>query len=73
MFRGDIIDYNYTCEDVNATVNYNKSNMSNYFLIRNVILTGLQPFRQYTCNVTAATRIGAGEIGIVYGVTDQAG
>ena len=28
--------------------------------LRNATLTGLKPFRQYTCNVTAATAAGVG-------------
>ena len=60
--------YNYTCRDVNSTESYMISDMtSNY----NAILTGLQPFREYTCNVTSATIVG--DVGTVNGVTGQTG
>ena len=41
--------------------------------LRNATLTGLEPFRQYTCNVTAATASGVGPPAIVSNVTGQAG
>ena len=72
--NGVIIDYNYTCSDDNATMSYNKSDMmTNSSSLRNAILTGLEPFRQYTCNVTASTVAGAGPPASVSNVTGQAG
>ena len=32
--------------------------------LRNATLTRLEPFRQYTCNVTAATAAGVGPISV---------
>ena len=40
--------------------------------LRNATLTGLEPFRQYTCNVTAATVAGVGPPTSVSNVTGPA-
>ena len=72
--NGVIIDYNYTCSDDNATISYYSSDMMSYSSsLRNATLTGLEPFRQYTCNVTAATAAGVGPPASVSNVTGQAG
>ena len=55
-------------------MSYYRSDMMTYSSsLRNAILTGLEPFRQYTCNVTAATVAGVGPPASVSNVTGQAG
>jgi netrin-G3 ligand len=72
-FTGAITDYNYTCVNVNGSASYTSSDMTpNNPSLMSVTLTGLQPHREYTCNVTASTSKGVGAIGTVNGITNEA-
>lgn len=76
IFKGNITDYNYTCMDLNATRTYSSKDEGLRNFVnedRVVILTGLEPFREYMCNVTAATSAGIGPAAGTTGVTGQAG
>ena len=75
-YTGDITDFNYTCNGVNSTSSFSSSDTQFGNFInedRIVILSGLEPFRNYSCSVTAATSAGAGPPATANGVTGQAG
>ena len=76
-FTGTITDFNYTCSGINSTASYALSDTERDNFIsegsRIVILSGLEPFREYSCNVTAATSAGVGSPATASGVTGQAG
>uniref|UniRef100_A0A1X7UYG7 protein-tyrosine-phosphatase n=1 Tax=Amphimedon queenslandica TaxID=400682 RepID=A0A1X7UYG7_AMPQE len=74
-YTGDITDFNYTCRGVNDTdfVPSSDTQFGNFINgNRVVILSNLKPFREYSCNVTAATSAGVGPPATVNGVTGQA-
>ena len=77
LFTGDITDYHYVCIGLNDTSGYTRvdDGSSNFINgeLRVVILTGLEPFREYFCNVTAATSAGPGSPANITAVTGQAG
>ena len=70
--NGNITDYNYTCVGINTTFNTPEMTPNTPSLM-SVIISGLKPFREYQCSVTAATSAGVGPPGTVNAVTNQDG
>ena len=65
-----IIGYNYTCIGINVSYTITGSVSDTTF---SVILLGLIPFSEYTCNVSTITNYGIGTSLPVSAVTKEAG
>ena len=69
--NGVVIGYNYSCTQTESAeeVARNTTNSN----ITSVVLTGLSPFTNYTCSVSASTSPGIGVAATQIGITNMTG
>lgn len=69
--NGIVTGYNYSCTQTESVEELARNTTNSN--ITSVVLTGLSPFTNYTCSVSASTSAGTGAAAIQTGITNMTG